>query len=77
VKLGVATWIGYGPIYCAAANGYYKKYGLDVKLINFSDNALMAGAVRNLTIAPLRMKQKRRTVSELVESIPHRPVRWS
>jgi NitT/TauT family transport system substrate-binding protein len=47
VKLGVVTWIGYGPIYCAAANGYYKKYGLEVKLINFSDNSLMAGAVQS------------------------------
>jgi NitT/TauT family transport system substrate-binding protein len=45
--LGVVTWIGYGPIYCPAANGYYKKYGLEVKLINFSDNSLMAGAVQS------------------------------
>src|SRR5271169_897192 len=45
VTLGVVTWIGYGPIYCAAANGYYAKYGLDVKLVTFSDNSLMAGAV--------------------------------
>ena len=44
VTLGVVTWIGYGPIYCAAANGYYKKYGLDVRLVNFSDNSVMAGA---------------------------------
>jgi NitT/TauT family transport system substrate-binding protein len=47
VKFGVVTWIGYGPIYCAAANGYYKKHGLDVKLINFSDNSVMAGAVQS------------------------------
>jgi NitT/TauT family transport system substrate-binding protein len=47
VNLGVVTWIGYGPIYCAAANGYYKKHGLDVKLINFSDNSVMAGAVQS------------------------------
>jgi NitT/TauT family transport system substrate-binding protein len=47
VKLGVVTWIGYGPIYCAAANGYYKKYGLEVQLINFSDNSLMAGALQS------------------------------
>lgn len=47
VNLGVVTWIGYGPIYCAAANGYYKKYGLDVKLVNFSDNSVMAGAVQS------------------------------
>jgi NitT/TauT family transport system substrate-binding protein len=44
--LGVVNWIGYGPLYCAAANGYFKKYGADVKLVTFSDNSLMAGALR-------------------------------
>ena len=47
VTLGVVTWIGYGPLYCAVANGYYKKYGIDVKLVNFSDNSVMAGAVQS------------------------------
>ena len=46
VNLGVVNWIGYGPLYCAAANGYFKKYGADVKLVTFSDNSLMAGALR-------------------------------
>jgi len=45
VRLGVVNWIGYGPIYCAAANGYYRKYGSDVQLVNFSDNSLMSGAL--------------------------------
>jgi NitT/TauT family transport system substrate-binding protein len=44
--LGVVNWIGYGPLYCAAANGYFKKYGTDVKLVTFSDNSIMAGALR-------------------------------
>jgi NitT/TauT family transport system substrate-binding protein len=44
-SLGVVNWIGYGPIYCAAANGYYKKYDADVKLVTFSDNSLMSGAL--------------------------------
>jgi NitT/TauT family transport system substrate-binding protein len=44
-SLGVVNWIGYGPIYCAATNGYYKKYGADVKLVTFSDNSLMSGAL--------------------------------
>ncbi|HTW37741.1 MAG TPA: ABC transporter substrate-binding protein [Steroidobacteraceae bacterium] len=43
--VGVVNWIGYGPIYCAAANGYYKREGRDVRLVTFSDNSLMAGAV--------------------------------
>ena len=51
VGVGVVNWIGYGPIYCAVANGYYKKYGADVKLVTFSDNSLMAGAVEGGEIA--------------------------
>lgn len=47
VTLGVVTWIGYGPIYCAAANGYYRKYGLEVKLVNFTDISVMAGALQS------------------------------
>jgi NitT/TauT family transport system substrate-binding protein len=46
VTLGVVNWIGYGPLYCAAANGYFKKYGADVKLVTFSDNSVMSGALR-------------------------------
>jgi NitT/TauT family transport system substrate-binding protein len=45
VKLGVVNWIGYGPIYCAAANGDYRSYGADVRLVTFSDNSLMSGAL--------------------------------
>jgi NitT/TauT family transport system substrate-binding protein len=44
--LGVVNWIGYGPIYCAAANGSYKQHGVDVKLVTFSDNSLMPGALQ-------------------------------
>jgi len=47
VTLGVVTWVGYGPIYCAVANGYFAKRGLDVKLVNFADNAVMPGAVQS------------------------------
>jgi len=51
INLGVVNWIGYGPIYCAAANGYYRKYGSDVKLVTFSDNSLMAGALEGGELA--------------------------
>ncbi len=44
-RLGVVNWIGYGPIYCASANDYYRKYGAEVKLVTFSDNSLMSGAL--------------------------------
>lgn len=45
VTIGVVNWIGYGPLYCAAANGYYRKYGWNVRLVVFSDNSLMSGAL--------------------------------
>ena len=45
VTLGVVNWIGYGPIYCAATNGDYRRYGPEVKLVTFSDNSLMSGAL--------------------------------
>jgi NitT/TauT family transport system substrate-binding protein len=51
VNVGVVNWIGYGPIYCAAANGYYKRHGADVRLVTFSDNSLMAGAVQGGELA--------------------------
>ena len=46
LKLGVVNWIGYGPLYVAAANGYYRKYGPNVQLVTFSDNSLMPGALQ-------------------------------
>ena len=46
LKLGVVNWIGYGPLYVAAANGYYRKYGPAVQLVTFSDNSLMPGALQ-------------------------------
>jgi NitT/TauT family transport system substrate-binding protein len=51
VNVGVVNWIGYGPLYCAAANGYYRKYGWDVKLVTFSDNSLMTGALEGGELA--------------------------
>jgi NitT/TauT family transport system substrate-binding protein len=45
VTIGVVNWIGYGPLYCATANGYYRKYGWNVRLVVFSDNSLMSGAL--------------------------------
>jgi NitT/TauT family transport system substrate-binding protein len=45
VTLGVVNWIGYAPLYVAVANGYYAKYGSAVKLVTFSDNSLMSGAL--------------------------------
>ncbi len=46
----MVNWIGYGPIYVAAANGYYRKYGPDVQLVTFSDNSLMPPAAQGGTL---------------------------
>jgi NitT/TauT family transport system substrate-binding protein len=45
VTIGVVPWIGYGPIYVALEKGFFAAHGLDVKLVNFNDNAAMPGAV--------------------------------
>jgi NitT/TauT family transport system substrate-binding protein len=45
VKLGVNPWIGYGPLYVAAAKGFFAAHGLDVQLVNFDDNAAVPGAL--------------------------------
>jgi NitT/TauT family transport system substrate-binding protein len=44
VKIAVVSWIGYGPLYVAEKMNLFNQYGVHVKLINFSDGALMSGA---------------------------------
>ena len=46
MSVGVVNWIGYGPMYVADANGYYRNRGFNVRLVNFSDNSLMVGALQ-------------------------------
>jgi NitT/TauT family transport system substrate-binding protein len=43
--IGTVVWIGYGPFYVADAKGFFKKYGLDAKLQNFNDPALIPSAI--------------------------------
>jgi NitT/TauT family transport system substrate-binding protein len=45
VKLGVVTWIGYGPLYIAESRELWKKHGLKVQLQNFTDPALLPAAI--------------------------------
>ncbi|MCW5624694.1 MAG: ABC transporter substrate-binding protein, partial [Burkholderiales bacterium] len=45
IKLGVVTWIGYGPLYIAESLDLWKKHGLKVQLQNFTDPALLPGAI--------------------------------
>lgn len=45
VKIAIVDWIGYGPLYVAHAQGLFKKHGVDVNLVKFSDNSTMPSAV--------------------------------
>lgn len=51
VKIAFSTWVGYGPFYIAAEEGYFKKNGVDVQLIKMEDPkerfpTLMADRIR-------------------------------
>lgn len=39
IKMGIEPWIGYGPWYIAQKEGYFKKLGLNVQIVNFSTDA--------------------------------------
>jgi len=50
LKLGISTWVGYGPLYIAQAEGFFKEEGLDVDIIKMEDvktrmPALAAGRI--------------------------------
>lgn len=45
LKLGVVTWIGYGPLYVAESRQLWKKYGYRITLQNFTDPALLPAAI--------------------------------
>jgi len=47
IKLGVVTWIGYGPLYIAESLDLWKKHGLKVSLKNFTDPALLPSAIES------------------------------
>lgn len=50
MNIGTVVWIGYGPFYVAAAKGFFKKYGLDAKLQNFNDPALIPSAIASKAV---------------------------
>ena len=39
INMGIEPWIGYGPWYVAQAQGCFKKQGINVKIINFGNDA--------------------------------------
>jgi NitT/TauT family transport system substrate-binding protein len=47
VKIGLNTWIGFGPLYVAEKLGTFKKYGVDVKLVKFQDGSLVPPAIES------------------------------
>lgn len=50
LNIGTVTWVGFGPFYVAEALDLYKKYGVTVKLKNFSDNAMIPFAMSGRSI---------------------------
>ncbi|NVJ93536.1 MAG: ABC transporter substrate-binding protein [Methylocystaceae bacterium] len=45
MKLGMTTWVGYGPLFLARDMGYFKEEGLDVSLEIIEEAALYMAAV--------------------------------
>ncbi|MDR3505527.1 MAG: ABC transporter substrate-binding protein [Acidocella sp.] len=45
LNLGIVPWIGYGPIYVAAAKCFFAAHGVDVNLVNFDDPSAIPGAI--------------------------------
>lgn len=45
MKLGMTTWVGYGPLFLARDMGYFKENGLDVDLEIIEDSSLYMAAV--------------------------------
>jgi len=44
MKLGMTTWVGYGPLFLARDLGYFKDKGLDIDLEIVEDNAIAEAA---------------------------------
>jgi NitT/TauT family transport system substrate-binding protein len=50
LRLGISTWVGYGPFFLARKKGYYKEQGLELDLVKIEDvkvrfAALAAGRI--------------------------------
>ena len=37
LSIGLSTWVGYGPLYIAQAQGFFKDEGLEVNLLKMED----------------------------------------
>ncbi|WP_421761496.1 ABC transporter substrate-binding protein [Devosia sp.] len=45
IKIGLQPWLGYGPLWIAEKQGFFKEQGVDVQLVNFSWDADLAAAL--------------------------------
>ncbi|TGV72973.1 taurine ABC transporter substrate-binding protein, partial [Mesorhizobium sp. M2D.F.Ca.ET.145.01.1.1] len=45
IRLGMTTWVGYGPLFLARDLGYFKEAGVDVDLKIIEESALYMAAV--------------------------------
>lgn len=50
IKLGMTTWVGYGPLFLARDLGYFKEEGVDVELTIIEESALYMAAVAGGTL---------------------------
>jgi NitT/TauT family transport system substrate-binding protein len=45
IRLGMTTWVGYGPLFLARDLGYFKEAGVDVELKTIEESAIYMAAV--------------------------------
>ena len=45
IRLGMTTWVGYGPLFLARDKGFFKELGLDVELRIIEDASLYMAAI--------------------------------
>jgi NitT/TauT family transport system substrate-binding protein len=45
LRVGLVTWIGYGPFYIAQEKGFFKEYGIEVKLERIEGDAERRAAI--------------------------------
>jgi NitT/TauT family transport system substrate-binding protein len=45
IRLGMTTWVGYGPLFLARDKGFFKEFGLDVELRIIEDASLYMAAI--------------------------------
>lgn len=45
IKIGLQPWLGYGPLWIAEKQGFFKEQGVDVQLVNFGWDADLAVAL--------------------------------